>query len=351
MNMSPRMLTVAREAQSLTQVELSKKTGLSQPTLSKAENGTRPLSEVDLPRVAQALRVTPELLCWPDETHGFGSASFFHRKQQSLSQKTLRKIQARVNLLRMRLARLMTGLEIEASRVMPRLDPDECGGPSGVAKRLRAMWRIPMGPLIDLVDLVESANGIVVRRDFGTHRINAISVWHPGLGPLFVLNHSLTPERQRFILAHELGHMIMHEGEPPREHAEREADEFAEELLMPAAEITRELLNIDVRLAITLKPYWRVPMQSLIIRAEHLDVISQNRCRSLHAYMNKAGYLASEPLPLQREEPQLVRDMLEVQISDHGNTLRDLARVLGMLEEDLASELPLETGPALRIVK
>jgi hypothetical protein len=75
----------------------------------------------------------------------FGSASFFHRKQQSLSQRTLRKIQARVNLLRMRLLRLMTDVAVDIPASIPHMDLDEVGDPQEIARRVRAAWRLPMG--------------------------------------------------------------------------------------------------------------------------------------------------------------------------------------------------------------
>lgn len=351
MSMNPCMLVLAREAQGLTQDELARRSGLSQSSICKAEKGVRPLPDPDIPKAARVLRVTPELLSWPDEVYGFGSASFFHRKQQSLPQRTLKKIQARVNLLRMRIQRLASGISVDTPLSIPRIDIDEAGSAAEIARRVRAAWRLPMGPLARLVSTVEAAGGTVVRRDFETHRINAISVWHPGTGPLFVLNENLAPERQRFVLAHELGHMIIHEGEPPRDEAEREADQFAEEFLMPSAEIASDLLNIDVRKAMTLKPYWRVPMQSLILRAEHLDMISHNRSRSLHSYMNKAGYLNREPVPLEREEPTVLNDILRVHLAEHFYTTAELAHMIGMLEEDLIPQLPHDSGPGLHIVK
>jgi Zn-dependent peptidase ImmA (M78 family)/transcriptional regulator with XRE-family HTH domain len=335
----------------MTQDELARSSDVAQSSICKAEKGGRLLPDYELPAVAAALRVTSDLLCWQDEVYGFGSASFFHRKQQSLPQRTLRKIQARVNLLRMRLHRLLGDISVETPLSIPRVDIDEAGSAAEIARRLRAAWRVPMGPVLNLVSLVEAAGGIVVRQEFESHRINAISVWHPGVGPLFTLNRTLSPESQRFILAHELGHMIIHEGEPPREEAELEADQFAEELLMPAAEIAGDLLDIDVRKALALKPYWRVPMQSLILRAQHLDIITYGRSRSLHAYMNKAGYLRSEPMPLEREQPTVLDDMVRIQLTEHGYSTAELAALLGMLEENLWADLPTTRRSTLRVVR
>lgn len=348
--MNPRMLTTARDAQGLTQKELGDACGIAQSVVSKAENGTRPLAEDELERIARRLYVTVDLLNWPDDVYGFGSASFFHRKQQSLSQKRLRQIQAQVNFLRMRVQRLATGVEVDAPLSIPHIDPDEVGSPEEAAKRLRAAWRLPIGPVGNLVNAIENAGGVIVRQDFETHRINAISVWHPAAPPLFVVNSTLTPERQRFVLAHELGHMVMHEGEPPRETAEHEADRFAEEFLMPAVEVLSELKGIDLKGAAALKPYWKVPMQSLILRAEHLGIISTPRCRSLHAYMNKLGYLPIEPLPLEREEPSVLTDIVDVHLNAHEYSAKELAEVLGMPIKNFVDQFTVRRTRGLRAV-
>lgn len=349
--MNPRMLTAAREACGYTQKQVSVKCGVPQSLISKAEIGSRPLTDEEIEKVAPTLRVTPELLSWPDDTYGFGSASFFHRKQQSLSQRTLRQIQAQVNLFRMRLQRLMNAVDTDNRGSIPHIDVDEVGGPQEIARRVRAAWRLPMGPLGNLVNAVELAGGVVARQNFGTHRINAISVWHPGSFPLFVLNESLTPERQRFVLGHELGHMVMHEGEPPRETAEREADLFAEELLMPSAEVRAQLEAIDLRKAAALKPYWKVPMQSLVLRAEHLGLIPTSRCRSLHAYMNKLGYLPIEPNPLEREEPSVIASILSWHLDENGFSTEELAAALGMPVEDMLLQFSGSKGHPLRLVR
>src|ERR1035438_1886141 len=136
--MNPRMLILARDAQGLTQEQLAQKSGLSQSSICRAEKGGRPLPDSDLPKAARVLRVTPQMLCWTDEVYGFGSASFFHRKQQSLPQRTLRKIQARVNLLRMRLARLSSGIAVDTPLSMPRMDIDDVGSADEIARRIRA---------------------------------------------------------------------------------------------------------------------------------------------------------------------------------------------------------------------
>jgi hypothetical protein len=73
-------------------------------------------------------------------------------------------------------------------------------------------------------------------------------------------------------------------------------------------------------------------MQSLILRAQHLDLVTAARSRSLHAYMNKLGYLPREPNPVEREVPELVREVVSVQLNEHGYTPKTLGRLLGATE-------------------
>ncbi|NHA68769.1 XRE family transcriptional regulator [Phycicoccus flavus] len=346
------MLALAREAAGLTQKDLATTSGVSQSQISKAENGLAALSEEDADALAEATGVSPHLLSWNDQVHGLGTASFFHRKQHSLSQKALRKIQGQVTLLAMRSQRLAHGLTFESPLSLPHFDLDSGITPAEAAQRLRAHWRCPMGPLQGLIDHAEAAGAIVARRDFDTHRIDAISIWDPGESPLIVLNWSLSPSRQRFVVAHEIGHLVLHEGVPPRDDAEKEADAFAEELLLPRSELQRELVGLDVKRAFELKPYWQVPAQSIILRAEHLGVITQRRSRSLHAYMNKLGYLrrGQEPLEFAREEPAIVNEMVRIHKEEHRYSVQDMVSILGLASPRQLGEFEGDSRDGLRIV-
>lgn len=57
---------VARELQEMTQAELAKACGLSQPTISSIESGKVTLGAERAERLARALRVHPAVLLWPN---------------------------------------------------------------------------------------------------------------------------------------------------------------------------------------------------------------------------------------------------------------------------------------------
>ncbi|GAA3851079.1 XRE family transcriptional regulator [Amycolatopsis tucumanensis] len=343
--MNPRMLVMARESRGMTQKDLAQAAGVPQGTLSKAENGSTELSEDKLQRLADVLRYPRHVLEWTDPVYGFGSSSFYHRKQQTLPQTTLRKIQANVNFLSMRLRRLSSSIDIKAPFSVPCYDEGEYPSATEVARSIRARWMLPMGPIDSVIAMLESAGVYVVRRDLGSPRISAISVWRPGENPMMVLNEGMSADRERFTMCHELGHWVMH-SEPPLEEgrAEREADDFAAELLMPAAEIRPQLHGIDLAKAAALKRYWKTAMSALIRRARDLEVITPSRYRSLCVQMSQHGFSRNEPVEVAREEPTVVDAMVRIHLAEHGYSRRELADVVGLRSDEFLGEFP---GPAV----
>src|SRR5437870_1642062 len=89
----------------------------------------------------------------------------------------------------------------------------------------RRRSRSPTIPIHNMIRTVESAGALVYRVDFATRLLDAVSHWSPGMPPLFFLNDDAPPDRLRFSLAHELGHVVMHS--VPTDNMEKEADRFA----------------------------------------------------------------------------------------------------------------------------
>jgi transcriptional regulator with XRE-family HTH domain len=57
---------IARELQEMTQAELARASGLTQPTISGIESGRRALGAERAERLARALKVHPAVLLWPN---------------------------------------------------------------------------------------------------------------------------------------------------------------------------------------------------------------------------------------------------------------------------------------------
>lgn len=341
--MNPQMLTLLRESRGLSGAQLAKLSGIPQPTLSKMENGLAVIDEGRLQKLADALEYPADAFRWTDPIYGFGSAAFYHRKQQALPQTTLRKIQAQVNLTRMRLNRLLSSIEIDTQYVVPSLDVEEYGTPAEVARAVRALWRVPMGPVRDMAATLELAGVIVVRSNLESPKIAAISLDNVGTYPaLIIMNGGLPADRERFTLAHELGHLVMHSVLVTTDEAEREADEFAAEFLMPAAEIRADLRGITLARAAQLKVVWRVAISALVRRARDLGVIDDARYKSLMVSMSQKGWRKSEPVEVPHDHPTVMSSLIQVHLMDHGYSFDELAQVVALNEAEFALRFEAE---------
>ncbi len=135
-------------------------------------------------------------------------------------------------------------------------------------------------------------------------------------------------DRVRFSIAHELGHLVLHQSLHGTS-MEHEANLFAQELLLPEAAMRREMAGgITLASLATIKQRWGVSMAALAMRATELNLISKRQLSYLMAKLNSHGWRTQEPVEIIMEKPRGLRKMIEVlygeQIDYHrlGNDLR-----------------------------
>jgi Zn-dependent peptidase ImmA (M78 family)/DNA-binding XRE family transcriptional regulator len=323
------MLTLARESRGDTQAEFSSKVGISQAELSKYETGVRIPSDELVRKMAKKLDYTPEFLYLGDSIRAFGSGCVYHRKRKSAKEPKLAQLLAIINVKRIQVKQLLRAVDNRPAASFEYLDIDEYqdrGGPAQVARELRALWHLPPGPIQNVVRAIEDAGGIVIRCNFETGKVDALSQWIPGYPPIFLINDAIPTDRLRFTLCHEIGHITMHR--VPTESMEREADQFAAEFLMPAKDIEPYLTFINLPKLASLKPYWRVSMNALLYRAADLGTIDERRKSYLWFQMGKSGYRIHEPVEIAKEEPTLLKEVLDVHRTSLGYSVEDLEAVL-----------------------
>ena len=179
-----------------------------------------------------------------------------------------------------------------------RIDVDDFDTPSDAAVAIRHDWKMSPGPAIQLIKFVEAAGGLVLVRDLGARELDAVTQWVDGAPPLFLINSHAPVDRFRFSLAHELGHVILHQEPGVLATQERnKADEFASEFLMPADSIRTELKEgrLDLPRLLDLKHKWGVSMAALLRRASTLGVVTDWQYRNLMVEMSALGYRTKEP--------------------------------------------------------
>lgn len=330
MEFHPHMLTLAREAAGLTQAAIAQHAHVSQSLMSKIENGFESPSRDFLGKTAEICGVPVEFFGQHDAMPSDTVYDIFHKKRLTLPQKPLKRANANVQKLRMETARLLRSVEVPASRPFPSLSVDAHDSPAEIALLTRATWRLPTGPLPNLVQAVEATGTPVILADLGHEKLRAMSM--AGVtsdnAHIIAVNSRLPASAQRFALAHEIGHLVMHEG-LSTPNMEKEADDYASALLMPAADISPQLRNVRFRDLGELKRRWRVSLAALIYRAHSLGLITERHYRTLNIDLNQLpNGRKREPGESPREEPTLIRNVIKTYHDDYGYSVEDLCKLM-----------------------
>lgn len=258
------VLAVARKARGLTQIELAELVGLTQPAINRYESGDRDPDQHIVAKLAEILGVTDDLLIHGNRFRGALAVDAHMRRHKTTKASAWRQLEARLNLLRVHASFLFEEVAINSEQHVPAFDP-EFTAAEDAARLVRAQWRMPMGPVVNLTRWMEAAGCLVFEEDFATQRIDGLSQWVDDY-PVMLINANAAPDRKRLTLAHELGHLVLHSTNPT-ENMETEATAFAAEFLMPESEIRPELRRLDLGKLLELKREWGVSMQALLERA------------------------------------------------------------------------------------
>lgn len=336
--LNPDVLIVARESRGHTQSDIAQAAGVTQGLISKVEHGLIDLGRDELDRIADFLEYPVRLFYEQGRIREVGSACLYHRKRKTLPAKVLRKLDARMYMRNVNVARLLDGLDIESDRHFHTMDPEEFGGsPAEVARALRATWRIPAGPVPNLTRLIESAGGIVLKEDFGHRKLFGMSCWTSRGRPLFFLNGAM-PTDSRWTMAHELAHLTMHHNAPTGD-PETEADDFAGEFLAPTALFRPDCRSLTFAKLPHLKSRWRISMKAVIRRAEAVGAIRRETAIRLYKQHSARGYNAAEPFRLSDEPPSLVRNAIQAHLADREYTPDELAEAVLLKPSEFARDL------------
>ncbi|MFG1941330.1 ImmA/IrrE family metallo-endopeptidase [Nonomuraea sp. NPDC048826] len=363
MTADPAMLVLARESRSWTQADVAQAMSrleadarISQGYISRAEAGRLAVTGDRLLLFAAALGYAPEVLCSPADVHGVGIGLVHHRKRASMGATGLRRIHAILALTRMQIKALTHAVGLSGEHCFCHIPIDDLDTPQDAAEQLRERWSLSRGPISNLVAVIEQAGAMVVVRDLGTTELDAVSQWSYGEPPLFLLNSASPPDRFRFSLAHELGHVIMHTDPGTGREQEAEADRFAAEFLMPHEDISEELKDgVDLTRLLHLKGRWGVSMAALARRALTLSVISDWQYRNIMVEMSALGYRTAEPGAVSRETPQALSSVVK-QLQEHdGLSVAQMAQLAGLTPDEFdkiyrsASSLPESPLPSARL--
>jgi len=171
-----------------------------------------------------------------------------------------------------------------------------------IAKELREKWKIGMDPIENLVETLEDHAATVLALDADA-RFDGNAAWAKVIGdneqkiPVLVTNAAMPGDRQRFNLAHELGHLVIKQKKTKDD--EDIAHRFAAAFLVPDEVAYRELgqsrSRIEFDELLLLKHKYGMSMQAWLRRAKDLGIISFSWYKNTLVSFRKFGWHRNEP--------------------------------------------------------
>lgn len=344
MSFDPERLVQARELKGLLKKELAQSVGVTPAAVSAWERGLKKPSQESIFNLSNELEVEPEFFQASKFSVTSASTAPHFRSLRSTPQR-IRNQAYQFGILTATVVDTLQGHLILPAPELPQTEYPQTEHEVEVAAQLlREYWNLGKSPISDLLLQAEKKGIIASINENATASVDAYSMW-VGAHPYIILNPIKNDHyRQRFDIAHELGHLVMHEGaEPGEKVAEEQAHHFASEFLAPTSELLPELptaINEEAwKRLLYLKEKWGLSIQALLFRMRKLKTISENSYRGAMATLSRWNWRRAEPGRITDwDRPALLSKSIE------------LLEANGISREQIAKEANLKVSHLEKVV-
>ncbi|MEU8171230.1 ImmA/IrrE family metallo-endopeptidase [Micromonospora sp. NPDC049004] len=316
-------LKTLRDILGLTQSQLADISGVSQPWISDVETSSKEATRDKLQQIADATGTPASFFAARPTSVPLDTLRF--RKSSAARKTTTRRVHA-IYGESFRVTEDLVGAEGYPTPSLPFATGESDFTPTEIEQLAsdtrQALQLAPDKPIPHLTRALERAGIAVapmVLPDLDGDEQAAVghfgvSYWG-GLGASALIGFfpGHQGDRDRFTLAHELGHLVLHTFRSRTSHsqAEDEANIFATALLVP---LDRAQSSMSDRLSLTdyarLKATWGVSIQALIMRGHVVGAIGDTRKNSLFVQLSAKGWRRQEPVLVGHESPKLLWTLL-----------------------------------------
>lgn len=194
------------------------------------------------------------------------------------------------------------------------------------AKALRQAWDLGLGPIFNIVELLEDKHIKVVKLKVDGD-FDGLQTYVNQTIPVVAYNTKKTnkPDRIRFTLLHEVAHLLLHFGKVTEKQKENLCHQFAGAMLLPEETIREELGQHRTKLSPqelgNIKKQYGISMQAIIMRARDCRIINEHYTKQLFFFFKQMDWRIDEPVDYEgveqsnRFEQLLFRALAEEQIS------------------------------------
>ncbi len=335
----------ARYLRDVNQRDLAEKIGVSKTTVSNYERENSLPDSAKLMEIADALDID---LSYFLRNPRVGDIEPAYRAFASMRVKDENAIIERIRDWLERYLEVESILEIDALDFewpdgVP-YDVETMEDVERAALHLRDAWEIGRDPIENLTERLEDkalrVGCIEAPEDFDACAF--VAQVNGGI-PVIVYNEKYPGDRQRFSIAHELGHLVLNvEGELEEEKA---CNRFSGAFLIPrdvfVHDVGERRRNISQRELELLKQKYGVSMQSLVYRMKDLEIITQSHYQRIFQWFNNTGHREKEPgEPVPQEQPQRFERMVQRALAEDLISDRRAAELMDEDPDELPEPVP-----------
>jgi len=293
----------ARKAACLSYRDAAEKIGISHTAISRYEKEELTPSSEQLARMAKAHGVRMDFFL---RQHQVDANAIQFRKRAKLTGARLDAIKFRV------LDQIERRIELESyfpAGQAQEFDeipgvPDRVGHMEeidAITESVRAHWALGLDPIPDLADLLEARGFRVLAINIDEDERDLFDgmATHIADQPVLVMGNHWPGDRQRFTLAHELGHAVLHDRLAPALDEEKACNRFAGAFLLPATSIRQSLgerrHQLELRELLLLKQEFGISMQAIVFRALQAEIITEQLANQIHMVFRRNRWHKTEP--------------------------------------------------------
>ena len=336
---NPDRMKIAREYRGLKKNELAQKLSLTPSALTQFERGQAKPNPQTVAHLSMALRFPATFFAQPMDAPIISSEQCHFRSLLSCSQMERRRMVAAGNLIGIITQFIEEHINLPDEQVSntTAYGAETLEEIDEAAERVRREWGLGLGPIDNVIHLLESKGILVFRLLEDSRRLDAFSLWQGGHPLIFLNSEKGSASRNRFDAAHELGHLVLHSDYlPGNKIQELQANQFASAFLLPRQTFMKECPRRLVwKHFLELKHRWKVSLPALVRRAKDLKIISEDTYKRANVQIAKNGWRGgNEPVEPEIEYPTILSQAFNL-LNDEGWSISKIAKELSLSEVDL----------------
>ena len=333
---------------------VGEKIGVSHTAIQKYEKGTMTPPSSQLLKLARACGIRVEYFFRTHEVELLQPefrrlATFGKTAQEALKIKAIELIEKRVELLGFFPESPIRRFESPAGLPEHVNDLDEL---ETFADQVREAWKLGLNPTGDLTDTLETLGLLVIvvnEENPGFSGLTATARTSDGRTyPVVAVSSKWPGDRQRFTLAHEIGHLMLSGRLATGLDEEKACDRFAGAFLAPKAAVVQLLgqarRGVEWQELFALKHEFGLSMAGWLQRAKQCGVITDATHLALWKRFSAKGWRKNEPgEAVPREHPRLFEQLVYRALGEQYVSEAKAAELLGIPMMRFHKERQLES--------